>query len=52
MANRIDAKFEELKKAGKKALVTYILAGDAGYEAVEASATPLEGTFTVFGKSV
>ncbi len=35
MRNRIDAKFEELKNAGKKALITYIVAGDGGMELTE-----------------
>ncbi|MBP0973996.1 MAG: tryptophan synthase subunit alpha, partial [Oscillospiraceae bacterium] len=35
MSNRIDAKFAELKAAGKKALITYIVAGDGGYDLTE-----------------
>ena len=29
---RIDAKFAELKAAGKKAFVSYVMAGDPNYE--------------------
>ena len=42
MANRIDAKVKDRKKAGKKALVTYILAGDAGYETTEEAVLAME----------
>ena len=33
--NRINAKFEELKQKNKKALITFITSGDAGYETTE-----------------
>lgn len=35
MKNRIEKKFEELKAAGKKALITYVTCGDGGYETTE-----------------
>ncbi|MCM1225862.1 MAG: tryptophan synthase subunit alpha [Clostridium sp.] len=37
MKNRIEAKLEELKNAGKKALITYVTCGDGGYETTEAA---------------
>lgn len=40
--NRIDAKFAELKKAGKKALITYVTAGDGGYENTEKAVLAME----------
>lgn len=42
MANRIDAKFEALKAEGKKALVTYIVAGDGGYDLTEQAILEME----------
>lgn len=35
MSDRLDKKFRELGSAGKKALVTYIVAGDGGYDLTE-----------------
>lgn len=40
--NRIDKKFDELKKAGKKALITYISAGDPSIEKSEEFVYALE----------
>lgn len=42
MPNRIDAKFAELKAQGKKALITYIVAGDGGYELTEQAVLGME----------
>ena len=42
MPNRIDKKFAELKAAGKKALITYIVAGDGGYELTEQAVLEME----------
>ena len=42
MANRLDIKFEELKQTGKKALVTYIVAGDGGYALTEEAILAME----------
>ena len=42
MPNRIDAKFADLKAQGKKALITYIVAGDAGYELTEQAVLEME----------
>ncbi len=42
MPNRIDAKFADLKARGKKALITYIVAGDAGYELTEQAVLEME----------
>lgn len=40
--NRIDAKFAELKKAGRKALITYVTAGDGGYGITEEAVLAME----------
>lgn len=40
--NRIDTKFAELKKAGKKALITYVTAGDGGYAVTEETILAME----------
>ena len=40
--NRINAKFEELKQKNKKALITFITSGDAGYETTEKAVYALE----------
>lgn len=37
MKNRIEAKLEDLKNAGKKALITYVTCGDGGFETTEAA---------------
>ena len=42
MPNRIDKKFAELKAAGKKALITYIVAGDGGYDLTEQAVLEME----------
>ncbi|MBR2086812.1 MAG: tryptophan synthase subunit alpha [Oscillospiraceae bacterium] len=42
MPTRIDKKFAELKAAGKKALITYIVAGDGGYELTEQAVLEME----------
>ena len=42
MPNRIDQKFAELKAAGKKALITYIVAGDGGYDLTEQAILEME----------
>jgi tryptophan synthase alpha chain len=42
MSNRIDKKFAELKAAGKKALITYIVAGDGGYDLTEQAVLEME----------
>ena len=40
--NRINAKFEELKQKNKKALITFITSGDAGYETPEKAVYAME----------
>ena len=40
--NRINAKFEELKQKNKKALITFVTSGDAGYETTEKAVYALE----------
>ncbi len=40
--NRIDAKFAQLKKVDRKALITYITAGDGGYETTEQAILAME----------
>lgn len=40
--NRINAKFEELKQKNKKALITFITSGDAGYETTEKAVYAME----------
>lgn len=40
--NRIDAKFAELKEKNKKALITFITSGDAGYETTENAVYAME----------
>ncbi|MDE5755009.1 MAG: tryptophan synthase subunit alpha [Oscillospiraceae bacterium] len=42
MPNRIDQKFEELKSQNKKALITYIAAGDGGYDLTEQAVLAME----------
>ncbi|MEE5992619.1 MAG: tryptophan synthase subunit alpha [Oscillospiraceae bacterium] len=42
MANRIDEKFAELKAQNKKALITYIVAGDGGYDLTEKAVLAME----------
>ena len=42
MPNRIDTKFAELKAKGKKALITYIVAGDGGYDLTEQAVLEME----------
>lgn len=42
MSNRIDKKFAELKAAGRKALITYIVAGDGGYDLTEQAVLEME----------
>ena len=42
MSNRIDAKFAELKAAGRKALITYIVSGDGGYDLTEQAVLEME----------
>lgn len=42
MSNRIDAKFAELKAAGRKALITYIVSGDGGYDLTERAVLEME----------
>ena len=42
MSNRIDKKFAELKAAGRKALITYIVAGDGGYDLTEQAILEME----------
>ncbi len=42
MPNTIDKKFAELKAAGKKALITYIVAGDGGYDLTEQAVLEME----------
>ncbi len=40
--NRIDKKFEELKKLGRKALITFITVGDGGYDLTEEAVLAME----------
>lgn len=40
--NRIDVKFEELKKANKKALIAFLTVGDGGYETTEKAILAME----------
>lgn len=40
--NKITVKFEELKKENKKALITFITSGDAGYETTEKAVYAME----------
>jgi tryptophan synthase alpha chain len=40
--NRIDKKFAELKEQNKKALITFITSGDAGYETTENAVLAME----------
>lgn len=40
--NRIDAKFARLKEENRKALITFITAGDAGYETTEKAVLEME----------
>nr|MDE6088905.1 tryptophan synthase subunit alpha [Oscillospiraceae bacterium] len=42
MPNRIDQKFTELKSQNKKALITYIAAGDGGYDLTEQAVLAME----------
>lgn len=42
MSNRIDKKFSDLNAAGKKALITYIVAGDGGYDLTEQAVLEME----------
>lgn len=42
MSNRIDTKFAALKAQGKKALITYIVAGDGGYNLTEQAILEME----------
>ena len=42
MPNRIDRKFTELKSQNKKALITYIAAGDGGYDLTEQAVLAME----------
>lgn len=42
MPNRIDQKFAALKAAGKKALITYIVAGDGGFDLTEQAILEME----------
>lgn len=42
MPNRIDAKFADLKAQGRKALITYIVAGDGGYDLTEQAVLEME----------
>jgi len=42
MSNRIDEKFAQLKAAGKKALITYIAAGDGGLDLTEQAVLEME----------
>ncbi len=42
MSNRIDEKFAQLKAENKKALITYIAAGDGGYDLTEKAVLAME----------
>lgn len=42
MPNRIDAKFADLKAKGRKALITYIVSGDGGYDLTEQAVLEME----------
>ncbi len=44
--NRIDATFQELKKQGRKALISFITAGDAGLDTTEQLVLQLEASGT------
>lgn len=42
MSNRIDEKFAQLKAQGRKALITYIVAGDGGFDLTEEAILAME----------
>ena len=52
MPNRIDKKFAELKAAGKKALITYIVAGDGGYELTEQAVLEIGGMVEIGAQNI